>query len=140
MIVGQSPYPEDHPYELLEIPQDADRKAVNTAYRAKMKSIKMQDERFQKVQQAKEALTKPAKRMLVDLLLPARSGDREAVIAEYGAETFAADARTDPATTYLLSDLNAPRYVAELPAAEFLAVTGELPPTLGDDPILRGRS
>lgn len=67
MILGKTPFDEHDPYEILGVEQDLDKREVNRVYRERMRGLTMQDPRFQHVQKAKEALTKPRKRFRADI-------------------------------------------------------------------------
>lgn len=67
MILGTTPFADLDPYDVLDLPQDADKREVNRVYREKMRGLSMNDKRYQDVQHAKETLTKAKKRLRADL-------------------------------------------------------------------------
>lgn len=67
MIHGTTPFADLDPYDVLDLPQSADKREVNRVYRDRMRGLSMQDKRYQDVQHAKEMLSKPKKRLRADI-------------------------------------------------------------------------
>ena len=90
MNLENDPYGDDNPYEVLDVPRDADRARIKAAYRALQKRAKRGDATWMKAQVANEALTKPKKRLLVDLFVIDEKKRYAEIVKRYGEISFEA--------------------------------------------------
>ncbi|MBI4859379.1 MAG: hypothetical protein HY815_03855 [Candidatus Riflebacteria bacterium] len=121
MNFGRTPFNETDPYLAIGVAQEASKREVSQRYRERMRGVSMHDPRFQQIQQAKETLTKPRKRIRADLLhapstglldeLLARTrGQRlDFELARIGEIALAMSEVVDPAPGPDLSELGRPQ-------------------------------
>jgi hypothetical protein len=90
LVLENDPFAEGNPYEVLGVPRDADRSEIKSAYRALQKKAKRGDEIWTKAQLANEALTKPKRRLLVDLFVIDEKREYDELVRQYGEVSFEA--------------------------------------------------
>ncbi len=88
MILESDPWAEENPYEVLDVPRDSDRTRIKSAYRSIQKRAKRGDSTWTAAQVANESLTKPRKRLLVDLFVVAEKRLYEEIVRRYGEIGF----------------------------------------------------
>ena len=120
MILQQDPYPEHDPYDVLGVPRHADKKAVSRANREKMKDVDRNHPMYQRLQEAKESLTKAKRRMLVDLQTWSSTGWLAELDERFRNRTLDISISFTPAIACLFTDLDNPRFADDFVAPKIL--------------------
>lgn len=135
MILGRTPYGEPDPYEVLGVAQEADKREVNRIYRERMRGLAMQDKRFQEVQQAKEVLTKPKKRVRADLRHVVLSGATAEIRRRYAGQVLGIALPPLAQVALLVSEVADPRPEADYTEPRAPSTKIPLSPALTADPV-----
>lgn len=88
MQLENDPYASESPYDVLGVDRDDDRSKIKSAYRAIQKRARRGDELWTKAQVANEGLTKPKKRLLVDLFIVLERRAWDEIVRRYGDLSF----------------------------------------------------
>jgi len=99
------PYSEEDPYQVLGVARDADRAKIKAAYRNLQKRARRGDDVWTKAQVANESLTKPKKRLLVDLFVLSELRLYDEIVRRYGEVSFEAVPRDLAPLLLRVSDL-----------------------------------
>ena len=87
-IFSNDPFAEENPYEVLGLDRNADRAKIKSSYRAIQKRAKRGEETWMKAQLANEALTKPRKRLAIDLFTVRETRLHQEIVRRYGELRF----------------------------------------------------
>jgi hypothetical protein len=120
VILNENPYPEHDPYEILGVPRDADKKAVARANREKMRDLDRNDPLYQRCQEAKETLSKPRRRMRVDLCTGSTTGWLADLDERFWGRSLDVDLAFTPEIACLFSDLDNPAAADDFIAPKLL--------------------
>jgi len=134
-ILQQSPYPDHNPYDVLGVPRHADKKTVSRANREKMKNVDRNDPLYQRLQEAKEALSKARRRMLVDLQTWSTTGWLADLDERFRNRTLEIAVSFSPAMACLFSDLDNPRFAEDFAVPKMLQPKLAIVEPLAWDPV-----
>lgn len=85
---SNDPFAEENPYDVLGLDRNADRAKIKSSYRALQKRAKRGDETWMKAQIANEALTKPRKRLAIDLFTVYETRLHQEIVRRYSEVRF----------------------------------------------------
>lgn len=85
---SSDPFAGENPYEVLGLDRNADRAKIKSSYRAIQKRAKRGDETWINAQIANEALTKPRKRLEIDLFTVHETRLYQEIVRRYSEVRF----------------------------------------------------
>ena len=136
MILGNTPFADLDPYDVLDVSQEADKREVNRVYRERMRGLSMQDKRYQDVQHAKEMLTKAKKRLRADIFHVPQTGWRHELERRFAGQRLDMGVAEVEEVALVLSDCTDPEPRGDYTEPPPLEARLEISAELAADPVL----